>query len=314
MSDTSEPARSQARPPLKAPRWSRSRVRASAGAARCASGAAARKRQALQGPQAARAAGAVRPRRPRRRLGAVRDVHGRRVGPAAARGSRAHQPSMIVDAARPRDRHADRQRAPDLPLRDQIAPVMKHAIVAIEDRRFYTNSGVDLRGIARAAVAGRHRRRRGPGRFDDPAAVREDLARRRERAHRLPEAARGRARLPPHAQVVQGPDPAQLPELDLLRQRRLRDRVGRAHLLRVTTTTVRRQQDSPTCASVLQPHEAALLAAIVASPSAYDPIQHPVAAKRRRDLVLLRMFEQGYLTPSDLRRARRPSRCRRATT
>ncbi len=34
----------------------------------------------------------------------------------------------------------------------EIAPVMKHAIIAIEDRRFYTNSGVDLRGIARAAV------------------------------------------------------------------------------------------------------------------------------------------------------------------
>src|SRR5919199_2636293 len=33
---------------------------------------------------------------------------------------------------------------------DQIAPVMKHAIIAIEDRRFYTNEGVDLRGIARA--------------------------------------------------------------------------------------------------------------------------------------------------------------------
>ena len=35
---------------------------------------------------------------------------------------------------------------------DEIAPVMKHAIIAIEDRRFYTNQGVDLRGIARAAV------------------------------------------------------------------------------------------------------------------------------------------------------------------
>ena len=34
----------------------------------------------------------------------------------------------------------------------EIAPVMKHAIIAIEDRRFYTNSGVDLRGMARAAV------------------------------------------------------------------------------------------------------------------------------------------------------------------
>jgi penicillin-binding protein 1A len=32
----------------------------------------------------------------------------------------------------------------------EIAPVMKHAIIAIEDRRFYTNEGVDLRGIARA--------------------------------------------------------------------------------------------------------------------------------------------------------------------
>ena len=27
---------------------------------------------------------------------------------------------------------------------------MKHAIIAVEDRRFYTNEGVDLRGIARA--------------------------------------------------------------------------------------------------------------------------------------------------------------------
>ena len=37
---------------------------------------------------------------------------------------------------------------------------------------------------------------------------------------------------------------------------------------------------------------------MVASPSAYDPIQHPVAAKRRRDLVLLRMLEQGFLVRS----------------
>src|SRR5665809_167879 len=29
-------------------------------------------------------------------------------------------------------------------------PVMKHAIISIEDKRFYTNDGVDLRGIGRA--------------------------------------------------------------------------------------------------------------------------------------------------------------------
>ena len=32
---------------------------------------------------------------------------------------------------------------------NEIAPVMKHAIIAI-DRRYYTNDGVDLRGIGRA--------------------------------------------------------------------------------------------------------------------------------------------------------------------
>ena len=70
----------------------------------------------------------------------------------------------------------------------------------------------------------------------------------------------------------------------------------------------------PRCASVLLPHEAALLAAMVASPSAYDPVQHPVAAKRRRDLVLLRMFEQGYLTRAIYETENAPSRSRRATT
>jgi penicillin-binding protein 1A len=35
---------------------------------------------------------------------------------------------------------------------DQISPDMRSAIIAIEDRRFYENPGVDIRGIARAFV------------------------------------------------------------------------------------------------------------------------------------------------------------------
>lgn len=35
---------------------------------------------------------------------------------------------------------------------DEISPIMRKAIVAIEDERFYEHNGVDIRGIARAAV------------------------------------------------------------------------------------------------------------------------------------------------------------------
>ena len=36
---------------------------------------------------------------------------------------------------------------------DRIADPMQHAIVAVEDRRFWEHEGVDLRGIGRALVA-----------------------------------------------------------------------------------------------------------------------------------------------------------------
>ena len=62
------------------------------------------------------------------------------------------------------------------------------------------------------------------------------------RAHGLPEGARGGAGVPPHAQVVEGEDPHRVPELDLLRQRRLRHRVGRADLLRRAARRLRRRQ------------------------------------------------------------------------
>lgn len=42
--------------------------------------------------------------------------------------------------------------------------------------------------------------------------------------------------------------------------------------------------------------QGALLAAIPNAPSAYSPINHPKKAKKRRNLVLSRMAEQGYMT------------------
>ena len=123
---------------------------------------------------------------------------------------------------------------------NEIAPAMKQAIVAIEDRRFWTNEGIDIRGIGRAlwsdiraqgAVQG--------GSTITMQLVKIFLAAENERT-RLQQAARGRARLRDHAQVVQGGDPPDLPQHDLLRQRRLRRRVRGAHLLRLEPPRLRR--------------------------------------------------------------------------
>ncbi len=59
-----------------------------------------------------------------------------------------------------------------------------------------------------------------------------------------------------------------------------------------------------TRASDLSLAQAALLAALPKSPVLYDPRAHPSAAMRRRNLVLQRMADQGYITTAQLRAAR----------
>ena len=66
----------------------------------------------------------------------------------------------------------------------EISSNVKRAVIAIEDRRFYTHKGVDYTGIARAIVGGRAPPARRPGRLHDHAAVRQERARRADRTAR----------------------------------------------------------------------------------------------------------------------------------
>jgi penicillin-binding protein 1A len=50
------------------------------------------------------------------------------------------------------------------------------------------------------------------------------------------------------------------------------------------------------CAEVLDPWESALLAAMVANPTEFDPILHPRAARARRNQVLFDMYQQHYIS------------------
>ena len=77
---------------------------------------------------------------------------------------------------------------------DEIAPIMKQAIVAVEDKRFYEHNGVDVRGSSRR-LGGHPEQVRRRGRLHDHAAAeRVQPQRPDDRA----QGARGGARLAAH--------------------------------------------------------------------------------------------------------------------
>ncbi len=152
---------------------------------------------------------------------------------------RPRPPDRRAQPAEPRDRHrrtdpADRQGRGDLDRGQALRDQQRHR----HPRH-------------RARVRRRHRaQRRRPGRLDDRAAVHQERAPGPVPPHDLREAARGGARLPALAQVVQGKDHHRLPQHDLLRQRRLRDRGGGPDLLRPRSQPPRlRHCPATNCAS-----------------------------------------------------------------
>jgi penicillin-binding protein 1A len=180
----------------------------------------------------------------------------------------------------------------------RIAPVMKHAIIAVEDQRFYTNEGVDLRGIARALMQDVLHKGAVQGastitqQFVKNALAAQD---RRTVFEKLREAAM-----------------AYHLTRKWSKERILRDYLNTVYFgagaygieaaARTYFASNHPGCDSEAalrvrpCAAQLTPGEAALLAGIVQNPSGYDPIQHPGAARARRDTVLLKMLQQGFLT------------------
>jgi penicillin-binding protein 1A len=177
---------------------------------------------------------------------------------------------------------------------DQIAPDMRNAIVAIEDRRFYTNSGVDIRGIGRAFVQDIVQKRAVQGgstitqqfvknalRAQNQRTVFQKL-REAALAYHLTRKWSKRKILTQYLNSIYFGNGAYGIESAA------RTYFGRDHPGCGT-------REKP-CVSVLRPEEAALLAGVVANPSGYDPVAHPQAALQRRNLVLQRMFEQGRLS------------------
>jgi penicillin-binding protein 1A len=180
---------------------------------------------------------------------------------------------------------------------EQIPPIVKEAVISIEDKRFRSNGGIDIRGIARAFIADiRHK-----GNIQGASTIEQQFIKNALQAQS-------------HRTIFE-----KLRETALAYQ--LSHKWSKEKIITAYLNTIYfgngaygieaaaqtyfghdvnhigcGMPGKPLCVQQLQPWEAALLAGVIQSPTAYDPANHPLAARVRRDLVLRQMFEQGYLT------------------
>jgi penicillin-binding protein 1A len=177
----------------------------------------------------------------------------------------------------------------DVPL-DRVSPVMIDAVLAVEDKRFYSHRGLDPIRIVAAAYNNIRARRIVEG----GSTITQQLAR----------AATGLSLRRTFDRKMR----------EAMIAARLEQRYSKREILEGYLNAVyfgegfygveaasRGYFGKP--AADLQPHEAALLAAIVRSPSNYAPCASPQKATARRNLVLRLMRDQGRLTEDAYRQA-----------
>ena len=174
----------------------------------------------------------------------------------------------------------------DVPL-DRVSKHMVDALLSVEDRRFYQHHGLDGLRIVQAAWRNWRAGRilEGGSTLTQQLARREQLTSRRTFDRKIREA----------AIAVR------------LEERYSKDQILSAYLNAVyfgdgyygVESASQGYFGKP--AATLEPHEAALLAALVRSPSAYSPSVAPERALQRRNLVLRLMRDTGHLTDAEYR-------------
>ncbi|HSE96055.1 MAG TPA: penicillin-binding protein 1A [Methylomirabilota bacterium] len=173
----------------------------------------------------------------------------------------------------------------------QIPRTLRNAMIAVEDARFYSHYGVDVRGISRAAWANfRHGRV-----VEGGSTITQQLAK--------------VLFLTPDRRFSRKVKEALLAfELE---RRYSKDRLLELYLNQIYlghgTYGVEAASRLYFGKSVqeLRLPEVSLLAALPRSPGHYSPFEHPELAQRRRGVVLARMVEQGYIAEADAQKASR---------
>ena len=189
----------------------------------------------------------------------------------------------------------------DVPF-DEVAPVMRQAIIAAEDARFHEHSGVDLRGIVRAFTVNR---RDGTTRQGASTLTMQYVRNVLSNDPRLSEAQRAAATEVSTARKVQEIRYALALERELTKDQILTRYLNIAYFgagaYGIAAASKRYFSVSPAELTLAQ---AALLAGLVRSPHTDDPINGDAdSATARRGYVLDRLVESGQIPPDVAERA-----------
>jgi penicillin-binding protein 1A len=182
----------------------------------------------------------------------------------------------------------------------QIPAIVKEAVISIEDKRFRSNSGIDIRGIARAFFQDVLHK----GTIQGASTIEQQFVKNALQAQT-------------HRTLFE-----KLREAALAYQ--LAHKWSKEKILTEYLNTIyfgngaygiesaaRTYFGSDVnhlgcgtighklCVQELEPWEAALLAGVIKSPTFYNPVTNPEAARARRNLVLAEMLQQGYLRRAD---------------
>jgi penicillin-binding protein 1A len=177
----------------------------------------------------------------------------------------------------------------------EISQTVKQSVVAVEDQRFYEHRGVDFQGIGRAVVQDVLQQQAVQG----ASTITQQFVKNALRAQssrtvfqKLRESA-----LAYHLERRWSKDKILTEYLNSIYFGEGAYGIEAAAQTYFGWNHSGCGDEGNRCASQLLPEEAALLAGMISSPSAYSPRANPEAATDRRNLVLEKMVEQGVLAP-----------------
>jgi membrane peptidoglycan carboxypeptidase len=182
---------------------------------------------------------------------------------------------------------------------DQVSPVMRKTILAVEDARFYEHGALDVKGTLRALM-----RNTSTGEVrEGGSSLTQQYAKNLLLANARTDEERRRVTAPTVFRKIR-----ELRHALHLEQTMSKDQIFEGYLniayfgAGAYGIQAAAKRYFGKDASKLTVDEAALLAGITKNPYAYDPILNPQNAKARRDTVLARMTELKLITEEERKR------------